>query len=115
MSLTIKEEKNYKRAIDDVRRAVIASIGGLEGKVVSEDASAGKIRAQFSKTIHGKVLGEKTELNITLKAFSEGETGIELEAFPLDAIGQKLMFGARKGVTRTVMEWFYAHMDKNLG
>lgn len=37
-----------------------------------------------------------------------------VEAFPVDAVGRKLQFGARKGVTRTVLNWFWAHVEHNL-
>ncbi len=39
---------------------------------------------------------------------------MSIEAYPLDPVGRKLMFGARKGVTRTVVTWFYAHLENRL-
>ncbi len=38
-----------------------------------------------------------------------------LDAYPLDALNRKLMFGARKGVTQTIVSWFFAHLEHNLG
>jgi hypothetical protein len=38
-----------------------------------------------------------------------------VDAFPLDAVERKLMFGARKGVTLTVVTWFIAHLEHTLG
>jgi hypothetical protein len=38
-----------------------------------------------------------------------------VDAFPLDAVARKLMFGTRKGVTLTVVTWFLAHLDYNFG
>jgi hypothetical protein len=40
---------------------------------------------------------------------------VVVDAFPLDALERKLMFGARKGVTQTVVTWFTAHLEHNLG
>jgi hypothetical protein len=40
---------------------------------------------------------------------------VVVDAFPLDALERKLMFGARKGVTLTVVTWFIAHLENNLG
>jgi len=37
-----------------------------------------------------------------------------VDAFPLDAVERKLMFGARPGVTLTVVTWFIAHLEHNL-
>jgi len=38
-----------------------------------------------------------------------------VDAFPLDAVERKLMVGARKGVAQTVVTWFIAHLEHNLG
>jgi hypothetical protein len=53
---------------------------------------------------------------------SEGRLFVDLQrrnavvdAFPLDAVERKLLFGARKGVTLTVVTWFPAHLENNLG
>ena len=37
-----------------------------------------------------------------------------IEVYPLDAVGRKLMFGARKGAPRTVATWFIAHLEQRL-
>jgi hypothetical protein len=43
-----------------------------------------------------------------------GEHEIQMAAYPIDPVGRKLQFGARKGVTRTVMNWFLAHLDHQM-
>jgi hypothetical protein len=112
MPFTIKETKTYQHSVDKVEAAVVGAIEGLEGKVVSKEGS--KVVAHFNKTIHGKVLGDKTQLTVDFDAASANETGLSIEVYPLDAIGRKLMFGARKGVSRTVLDWFYAHVENRL-
>jgi hypothetical protein len=37
-----------------------------------------------------------------------------VDAYPLDAVERKLMFGARKGVTQTVVTWFLEQLDQQL-
>jgi len=59
----------------------------------------------------GQTLGERTELSCTVSA----DGNVVVDAFPLDAVERKLMFGARKGVTLTVVTWFIAHLEHNLG
>jgi hypothetical protein len=39
---------------------------------------------------------------------------VAVEAYPLDAIGRQLKFGAREGVVETVVSWFYAHLEHRL-
>jgi hypothetical protein len=112
MPFTIKETKGYEQPVSKVQSAIIAAIEGLEGTLVSQEDT--QLVAHFNKTIHGKVLGEKTYLKVEIKTLSENTTELSIEAYPLDAIGRKLMFGARKGVTRTVLDWFYAHIENRL-
>lgn len=114
MPYTIKETKQYPQRSDVVRNATIHAVEGLEGKIISRDTATGNIVAQFNKTIHGKVLGDRTQLHIKIDAPASGESTLYLEAYPLDAIGRKLTFGARKGVTRMVLDWFYAHLENRL-
>jgi hypothetical protein len=47
--------------------------------------------------------------------FNGAGSRIVVDAFPLDAVERKLMFGARKGITLTVVTWFIAHLENNLG
>jgi hypothetical protein len=81
-------------------------VEGLEGKFIFQNAGAGKIAAQFNKTVLVKVLSERTQLNVKIDALASGESSFDfdIEAYPQEAVGQKLMFGARKGVTRTILD-----------
>lgn len=111
MPYTVKEKRNYEYPAQRVSEAAKGAVEGLEGKL--ETADAEKITAKFNKTILGKVLGDRTEINVV---FTEngGSTEVSAEIFPLDALERKLMFGARKGVSETVMNWFFAHLEHRL-
>ncbi|WP_420631096.1 hypothetical protein [Candidatus Leptofilum sp.] len=113
MSLTIHDEKHYSESKDAVYTAVLGAVEGLQGNIENQDAAAGTIAARFDKKILGKVLGDRTHMNVTISDAGEG-TAVAVEIYPLNAIGQKLMFGARKGVSRTVANWFYAHLEHRL-
>jgi hypothetical protein len=41
-------------------------------------------------------------------------TQLEILAYPLDAVGQKLMFGARPGVVQTVLKVFFEQVEEKL-
>ena len=71
------------------------------------------MEARFPKVILGKTLGERTQLSCQIKAQGQG-SAVVIDAYPLDALERKLLFGARKGVTLTVVTWFIAHMEHNL-
>lgn len=114
MTYTIREAKLYPYPVNKVHQAVHGAIEGLEAKIILHDDPQGRLDVQFNKAILGKVLGERTHLKIKVSALSSDETSLGLSAYPLDALGRKLMFGARKGVTQTVLNWFIAHFEHRL-
>jgi len=91
-------------------------VEGLEDKIISQNTGAGKIADQFNKTVLVKVMSERTQVNVKIDARASGESSFDfnVEAYPLEDVGQKLMFGARKGLTRTMLDWFYAHLESRL-
>ena len=113
MPYTINEEKSFSQSPEEAYNAVLAAIKGLEGKTLREAKEDKQVQIQFNKTIHGQVLGDRTEFHVQTQASEDGSK-VVVEAFPVDAVGRKLQFGARKGVTRTVLNWFWAHVEHNL-
>ncbi len=114
MPYTIKESKSYPHPPEVLLQAAKGAIEGLEGQVQNEDPQSHALTAFFDKKILGRVLGERTQLQVRIEANEGGNNAVSIEAYPLDAVGRKLMFGARKGVTRTVVTWFYAHLENRL-
>lgn len=106
-------EKTYTQDARSVYEAALRATAKLDGKLVTAAAEKGFIEAKFPKTILGKLLGERTYLSCAVKA---QETGCQvvIDAYPLDAVERKLMFGARKGVTETVVTWFAAHLEHQM-
>jgi len=68
----------------------------------------------FPKVILGKTLGERTQLSCAVRAAGNG-AAVVVDAFPLDALERKFMFGARKGVTLTIVTRFIVHLENSLG
>ena len=112
MPYTITDEKQFPYPSDIVLTAVRGAAKGLEGEIIQQEDQVVHIR--FHKTIHGQVLGDRSVFELALHE-TDGGTRLAIEAYPVDAIGKKLMFGARKGVTQTVLTWFWAHIDHHLG
>jgi hypothetical protein len=108
------QEKNYAKDAQSIYQAAIKATEKLGGKIISSAPDKLSLTARFPKVILGQTLGERTELSCEVRA--DGESGmVVVDAFPLDAVERKLMFGARKGVTKTVVTWFIAHLENNLG
>jgi hypothetical protein len=108
------QEKNYPKDVQSVYEAALNATKKLDGSLVSSVPEKFKLEARFPKTVLGKVLGERTYLTCEVRPQGDG-CQVVLDAYPLDALERKLMFGARKGVTQTVVAWFTAHLEHNLG
>jgi hypothetical protein len=107
------QEKTYPNDPARVFQAALKATEKLEGRLITSDPARFWLEARFPKVILGKTLGERTQLSCEVRAQAEGCT-IIVDAYPLDAVERKLMFGARKGVTLTVVTWFIAHLEHNL-
>jgi hypothetical protein len=114
MPLEQHQEKTYSRDAASVYHAALTAVQKLEGKLVSADENKLRVEAKFPKVILGKTLGERTQLSCQIRAQDES-SAVVIDAYPLDVLERKLLFGARKGVTQTVVTWFIAHLEHNLG
>ena len=107
-------EKTIAKDPQSIYSAALKAVEKLEGKVISSTPEKYIFESRFPKTILGKVLGDRTQLSCDIHG--QGETSLVIvDAFPLDVLERKLLFGARKGVTQTVVTWFIAHLENNLG
>lgn len=113
MPYTINKKKTYEAERTRLYEAALGAVAGLEGKVEEEDSGAHKLRAKFDKKIHGQVLGDRTRLHVHVVE-ENGAGTVAVEAYPIDPVGRKLQFGARKGVTEKVVGWFFAHLEHRL-
>jgi hypothetical protein len=114
MSLFVQETKTYLAAPDAVYQAAIGAVSGLGGKLAAQDSEARTLTVKFDKKILGRVLGDRTHVSVVVGAAENEPTTVRVEAYPLDAVGQRLLFGARKGVTETVVSWLFAHLEHRL-
>jgi hypothetical protein len=114
MPLEQHQEKTYTKDVQSIYQAALKATEKLGGKIISSAPEQCRVTARFPKVILGKTLGERTELSCEVRADGDGGIAV-VDAFPLDAVERKLMFGARPGVTLTVVTWFIAHLEHNLG
>lgn len=107
-------EKQYSQDVQSVYAAALKAVETLEGKIATQSPEKFQLEAKFPKTILKNTLGERTQLTCTVSAQGDGSQ-VVVDAYPLDALERKLMFGARKGVTQTVVDWYVAHLEHHLG
>jgi hypothetical protein len=108
------QEKNFPKDVQSIYQAALKATEKLGGNIISSAPEKLRFEARFPKVILGKTLGDRTQLSCEVRAGGDGGI-VVVDAFPLDALERKLMFGARKGVTQTVVTWFIAHLENNLG
>ncbi len=108
------QEKLYPISAQTVYQAALKVTEKLSGKVIASAPEKLRLEANFPKVVLGKTLGERTYCSIEVQPEGEG-CKVILDAYPLDALNRKLLFGARKGVTQTLALWFTAHLEHTLG
>lgn len=108
------QERAYPVSAQTVYDASMKVIEKLSGKVIATTPDKWRVETNFPKVVLGKTLGERCYCCIEVQPEGDGSKLI-LDAYPLDALNRKLMFGARKGVTQTVVTWFIAHLEHTLG
>jgi hypothetical protein len=109
-----RQEKTYQKDAQSVYQAALKAVEKLEGRIIASDPQKFRLEAKFPKVVLGKTLGERTHVSCEVRPQAGGSL-VVVEAYPLDAVERKLMFGARKGVTLTVVTWFIAHLEHILG
>ena len=114
MPFTVKETKTYPNTTEQVYAAAQKAVAGFEGKILEENAVAGTLKGQFDKKIYGQVLGDRTQILVQVTPQGDAGSQISVEVYPINPNGQKLEFGARKGVPRKVTTWYWAHVENNL-
>lgn len=113
MPYDIHQEKNYSQAQGQVYEAAKKSMEKLKGQIVKAKPEEFQFEVKFDKTLLGKVLGDRTQMTCVVQADGDGSK-VVMDIYPLDAVGRKLMFGARKGVSEEVLRLFTENLESNL-
>lgn len=113
MPFEVHQEKTYPQAPAEVYNAALKSIAKLKGQILKSKPDELHLEVKFDKTLLGKVLGDRTQMTCIVQADGAGSK-LVMDIYPLDAVGRKLMFGARKGVPEEVLRLFTEHLEVNL-
>ena len=113
MPYDIHQEKTYSQERSKVYDAALKSVEKLKGQVLKSKPAEFSFEVKFDKTLLGKVLGDRTQMTCVVQTDGDGSK-VVMDIYPLNAVGQKLMFGARKGVSEEVLKLFTEHLESNL-
>jgi len=114
MGYDVKLTKNYDAKPEKVISVCKKMAVALGGKVLSHDETGKVLNIQMDKKLQGRVLGDRSKLEIRYSSPTEESTQLDILAYPLDVVGRKLMFGARPGVVQTVLKVFFEQVEENL-
>ncbi len=114
MPYEIKKVMVYPEPFEEVYKVAYRTVQDLGGKIVKHDLANKQLFGQMDKKFQGKVVGDRSQLEMTFSTDGDGNTVLSMYAYPLNAIGQKLMFGARKGVVEMVLAGYFEEVAKRL-
>jgi len=114
MPFEVQETRTYACDAEAAYRAALAAIANLHGQTLKSDPVQRRIEARFDKKLRGKVLGDRTQVEIRVTEPAAGQGVVAALVYPLDALNRKLMFGARKGVPVTVLSWFFEDLEQHV-
>jgi hypothetical protein len=113
MPYEINTSKQFKYPFKEVFEAACLSAEAMSAEILKNDAANKRLQIQVDKKLYGRVLGDRSMLEVVFST-KAGGTKVNVLGYPLNAVGQKLMFGARKGVVETVLEAFFIEIEKQL-
>lgn len=114
MPFEISRVMTYSQPWEEVYKAAYLTVQELGGKVVKHDLANKQLFGQMDKKFQGRLLGDRSQLEMKFSTDADGKTVLSMYAYPLNAVGQKLMFGARKGVVEAVLAGFFEEVAKKL-
>jgi hypothetical protein len=115
MPFEVKETRSYARPAAEVAAAAAEALREIEGKLgKGSDLAQGRLEAVFNKSVAGKAFGNRVQLVAQVTGSGAG-CALALEAYPVDPLGKKLLFGVLGEPARLVVSAFSARLDARLG
>ncbi len=116
MSYTVKESKSFAHSASDMIASTSQALNALGGKLSKKSKpKAGYFDITFNKKINDKgkkrYINNRVQLHVKIEADSAEKSLIVVQAYPVNPIGQKLMFGVRGKPARLVIDAFWAELE----
>jgi hypothetical protein len=114
MGYEVKEARQYAGTAADVRAAAGDAAVALGGKPAKK-AAEGVVDVTFNKAVGSKVLQNRVQLVVRFAEAGPGLCSAAADAFPVDPVGQKLLFGVLGEPARVAVNALWAALDAKLG
>lgn len=115
MGYEIKESKVYARPAAEVVAAAAEVVKEIEGKLAKgADPASGRFEANFNKSVAGKSFINRVQLVVQAREQAGAGCALDLEAYPVDPLGKKLLFGVLGEPARLVVNAFTSRLEARL-
>ena len=115
MDYTVKETKSYNQPTDTVIKAAAEVINQLDGKPTKKNKPEnGRLDANFNKKVKGIPLNNRIQLEVSVTSQTPEQSTISVEAYPVDPVGNKLMFGVQGNPSRVVADAFWGDLEQRI-
>ena len=106
-SYTVTESKTYNQPADAIVKSAVDAISKLGGSQTKKSKpEAGRLDANFNKKIGSQPLNNRIQLEVNVTSQAADQCTVSIVAYPVDPVGQKLMFGVRGEPARAVVNAF---------
>lgn len=114
MPYDVKTSRAFPRPAAEVTAATAEALRAIDGKLgKATDPARGHVEATFNKSVAGKAFLNR--VHVVVQVTGEGaDCALALEAFPVDPLGRKLLFGVLGDPARLVADAFAAQLDGRL-
>ncbi|GIK38423.1 MAG: hypothetical protein BroJett011_22560 [Chloroflexota bacterium] len=116
MAYDINQAKTYNHSPQKMSQVVADVLTKLGGKADKKsNPAAGQFMATFNKQVKNQMLPNRVQIVVKTEEVSPESSRISIAAYPVDPLGNKLMFGVRGNATRTVVDSFFSELEAQAG
>jgi hypothetical protein len=115
MAYDVNQAKTYNcpaQELSQLMVAVLAKMGGKAGK--KSNPAAGQLEVTFNKQVKNQMLPNRIHLVVSTEYVSPEHSQVSVLAYPVDPLGNKLMFGVRGQAARTVVDCFFGELETSV-
>ena len=115
MSYEAKATKTYDQSAEVVVELAAKAITDLGGKLSKKSKPAsGRLEANFNKRIGKRAFGNRCQAEIRVTSQTAGQCTLAARVYPVDPVGQPLMFGVRGKPAHLVLSTLLADLDQRV-
>jgi hypothetical protein len=115
MSYEAKATRTYDQPAEIVVELAAKAIADLGGKPSKKSKPASRrLEANFNKKIGNRAFGNRCQVEISVTSQTAEQCALAARVYPVDPIGNPLLFGVRGKPAHLVLDIFLADLDQRV-